>query len=164
MKKIIGLVGVLILGVVLYLFQPWKLWTSVELNEELPNQIVQQEKVTSVTETTKEPKLLKKGSFISLWHTTTGEAHIYELSNGKRILRLENLVSSDGPDVKVVITPIKNATEGWEKYDYFKLGSSKATHGNVNYDIPDNIKLEEMGTVVLWCERFNESFGAASLN
>lgn len=163
MKKIISIISVIVIAVLLYLFQPWKLWTSITVDESLPTEVVKTES-GSEKQVNTEPKLLKKGSFRSIAHETTGEASIYELADGKKVLRLENLVSSDGPDVKVVITTIKDATEGWEKSHYFKISDSKATHGNINYEIPDNINLEDMGSIVLWCERFNESFGAATLN
>lgn len=159
MKKILALVVVLVLGVGLYLFQPWRLWTSTTVNEQFPTNTEQNKQEKSEQ---KEPKLLKKATFKSLAHETSGEASVYEMPDGKKILRFENLVSSDGPDVKVVITPDKNATTGWEKEKYKNLGASKATHGNINYELPGNISLEEIGSVVLWCERFNESFGVAN--
>lgn len=163
MKKIISIISIILISVLLYLFQPWKLWTSVTADESLPTETAKTES-SKEQQVNAEPKLLKKGNFRSVAHETVGEASIYELADGKKVLRLENLVSSDGPDVKVIITPIKDATEGWEKSQYFKISDSKATHGNVNYEIPDNIKLEDIQSVVLWCERFNESFGAATLS
>ena len=167
MKKIILIGTIVVAGVLLYLFQPWRLWTKVEANDPAitaqQTQDKKQETATSKEEKTQEPKLLKSGTFRSIFHETKGQANIYQLPNGKKVLRLENLESSDGPDVKVIITPEKNATSGWEKGKYFKISDVKATHGNVNYDLPDELTEEDMGTLVIWCERFNESFGAADL-
>lgn len=134
------------------------------MNESLPTATQQNSNDKKVEQKEQNPKLLKQAQFKSLAHETSGTASVYELANGKKVLRFENLVSSDGPDVKVVITADKNASTGWEKDTYINLGDSKATHGNVNYDLPENIALEDIGSVVLWCERFNESFGVANFN
>ncbi len=52
----------------------------------------------------------------------------------------------------------------WGSYDdgrYVKLGDLKATHGNQNYEIPDDADLGGLVSVVIWCDRFNVAFGTA---
>ena len=46
---------------------------------------------------------------------------------------------------------------------YVSLGSLKGNHGNQNYRIPAEVKLENFRSVVIWCDRFNVSFGSAEL-
>ena len=42
-------------------------------------------------------------------------------------------------------------------------GSLKGNHGNQNYPIPADLRLEDFRSVAIWCDRFNVSFGAAEL-
>lgn len=81
------------------------------------------------------------------------------------MVRLENLASSDGPDVKVWLSDL-DAGGDWFKYrsgKYLDLGLIKATHGNQNYTIPAGADLQGLRTVVLWCDRFSVAFGSAAL-
>jgi hypothetical protein len=81
---------------------------------------------------------LGSGAFQSQEHTTSGSAALLQLPNGTRLLRLENLASSDGPDVKIWLSDLE-AGGDWFKYRsgrYVDLGPIQATHGNHNYAVP----------------------------
>jgi hypothetical protein len=43
------------------------------------------------------------------------------------------------------------------------LGDLRGNIGRQNYEIPDDVDLDAYDTVVIWCERFTTSFGAADL-
>jgi hypothetical protein len=93
---------------------------------------------------------------------------ILELEDGSRILRLENLNTSDGPQLEVWITdaPVIEGLDGWFVFDdgkYENLGDLKATQGNQNYELPTGLDLEAFTSVSIWCSRFAVSFGAAEL-
>jgi hypothetical protein len=154
-------VAVLILVVVgAALFQPWRLFTSSRVNEALP---VAPPASTPAVKT--DPLVLGSGNFQSQEHQTTGTAQLLELPDGSRVLRLENLASSDGPDVKVWLSSLE-AGGDWYKYRsgrYVDLGPIKATHGNQNYVIPSGVDLSGLTSVVLWCDRFSVAFGSAQL-
>ncbi len=114
------------------------------------------------------PDVLAAGSFISHEHGTTGDVRILELADGTRVLRLTGLDTSNGPDLKVWLTdaPVIDGTDGWFVFDdgaYVDLGSLKGNRGNQNYAIPAGVDLTELGSVAIWCDRFNVSFGAAEL-
>jgi hypothetical protein len=114
------------------------------------------------------PNVLAAGSFISHEHGTTGDVRILELADGTRVLRLTGLDTSNGPDLKVWLTdaPVIDGTDGWFVFDdgaYVDLGSLKGNRGNQNYAIPAGVDLSEFGSVAIWCDRFNVSFGAAEL-
>lgn len=167
------------LGVALYLFQPWRLFTDVEVNEALPG--------TTVTapadgtggrpgdtgeepagEEAAAPKVLATGSFISHEHETSGTARVLELADGSRVLRIEDLDTSDGPDLRVWLSdqPVKEGLAGWKVFDdgkYLELGELKGNKGNANYPIPADADLDELTSVTIWCKRFSVSFGAAAL-
>ncbi|MDR6687189.1 hypothetical protein J2Y41_002752 [Arthrobacter sp. 1088] len=112
-----------------------------------------------------EPVVLGFGNFQSQEHQTSGTAQLLELPDGSRVLRLENLASSDGPDVKVWLSSLE-AGGDWYKYRsgrYVDLGPIKATHGNQNYVIPSGVDVSGLSSVVLWCDRFSVAFGSAQL-
>ena len=48
--------------------------------------------------------VLATGSFRSLAHETSGTASILELDDGSRFLRIEDLDTSSGPDVRVYLS------------------------------------------------------------
>jgi hypothetical protein len=81
---------------------------------------------------------------------------------------MEDLRTSNGPDVKVWLSdaPILPGVEGWRTFDdgrYADLGSLKGNVGNQNYEIPSGVDLAALPSVSLWCDRFDVSFGAATL-
>ncbi len=106
---------------------------------------------------------LARGRFEDAEYSTTGLARVLQLADGTRVLRLEGLATSDGPDLHVWIS---NQPSGgaWGSYDddrYIRLGPLKATNGNQNYPIPADADLRGMTTVVIWCDRFDVAFGTA---
>ena len=114
------------------------------------------------------PVILATGTFISHEHDTAGSVRILELPDGSRVLRLEGLDTSNGPDLKVWLTdaPVIEGNEGWFVFDdgvYLDLGSLKGNKGNQNYAIPADADLSELTSVAIWCDRFSVSFGAAEL-
>lgn len=173
--------AVLALALVLALTQPWRLWTSSSVDEAFPGAVS-----TSVEATTEggvgaqsgvsaspegaagspevaAPVFEKSGQFVSVEHDTSGKALIVTLPDGSRVLRLEGLASVDGPDLKVVLTSAKGDLSGIRDANYVVVGDLKATHGNQNYVLPAGVNLDEVNSVVIWCDRFSAAFGAAEL-
>jgi len=112
--------------------------------------------------------VLSEGTFISHEHSTSGTAMILELADGTRVLRLEDLQTSDGPQLEVWLTdqPVIDGVDGWGVFDdgaYESLGPLKGNVGNQNYKIPAGVDLEDLSSVSIWCVRFSVSFGAAEL-
>ena len=183
----VGIVVVIALGLGLYLFQPWRLFTNVEVIEAAPisaADLVSDQPASSLTpspaETTTEaipsaeptpaePIVLSSGQFISHEHSTTGEVRILQLADGTRVLRIEGLETSDGPDLKVWLSdqPVIDGVDGWGVFDdgaYASLGDLKGNLGDQNYVIPADVDLDVFSSVSIWCERFAVSFGAATLS
>lgn len=172
-KPILVVAGVLVLAVTvvgLWAFQPWKIFTSSEVDEPLPSVAVDQGSTpvpaspgATATPADTAPVALAQGEFEDAEHDTSGQALVLELSDGSRFLRLENLASSDGPDLHVWLTDQPSGGD-WGSYDdgdYLRLGKLKATHGNQNYEIPADADLAGFTSVVIWCDRFNVAFGTA---
>jgi hypothetical protein len=114
------------------------------------------------------PVTLARGTLISHEHETTGTVRVLRLADGSRILRLQNLDTSNGPDLRVWITdaPVIAGRDGWHVFDdgaHVSLGRLKGNRGSQNYALPPDLDLDRFGSVTIWCDRFNVSFGAARL-
>lgn len=172
--------AVVLLGVGLYWFQPWKLWQDETVNEALPKAAASalppspspsapsSARTLGPSAEPSDPLTLAQGALISHEHTTTGTARIIRLPDGSRTLRLENLDTSNGPDLRVWLTdaPVKEGTAGWRVFDdgkYVSLGKLKGNKGDQNYEIPADVNLSDYTSVTIWCDRFDVSFGAAEL-
>ncbi|MDP9864228.1 MULTISPECIES: DM13 domain-containing protein [Streptosporangium] len=179
--------GAVAFGVALYLFQPWRLFTTVEVDEAVP---VAAAPRTAAPETAvppgtspqatatpspggpgqaaERPETLATGTFVAHEHSTEGRARVLELADGSRVLRIEDLDTSDGPDLRVWLSdqPVKEGRAGWFNLDdgeHLELGELKGNRGNANYAIPAGADLDSLKTVTIWCRRFSVSFGAAAL-
>lgn len=166
------------------LFQPWRLFTSSSIDEPLtprpaatapagstspgstPAAATPPAAISAPVATAAAlPTVLATGPFQSQEHPTSGSASLVQLPDGSHVVRLENLASSDGPDVKVWLSD-REAGGDWFKYRsgrFLDLGPVKATHGNHSYAIPPGTDLSGLDTVVLWCDRFSVAFGSAAL-
>jgi hypothetical protein len=170
------LLGVVVVAVVLALaaFEPWRLFTSSEIDEAAPTSAVDaaaespsaaptpQRGRTPATPTPRDERLAS-GAFEDAEHGTTGTAVVLRLADGRRFVRLEGLATSDGPDLHVWLSDAPSGGD-WGSYDdgrYVRLGELKATHGNQNYEIPAGADLGGMRSVVVWCDRFDVAFGTA---
>ena len=176
-KVALGGVLVVVLVVAAALFEPWRLFTSSRVDEALPvatpataapEDTPAGEPVDGGTVTPEpvEPVQLARGDFVDAEHGTTGTARVVELADGRRFVRLEDLATSDGPDLHVWLSDQPSGGE-WDSYDdgrYVRLGDLKATHGNQNYEIPADVRIDQMTTVVIWCDRFSVAFGTAPVD
>jgi hypothetical protein len=110
---------------------------------------------------------IQTGTFHGQVHSTSGRAAIYEEVGGKRLLRLTKFKTSNGPDVHVILIAAKDAKDDdnflKSNVERVELGSLKGNEGDQNYDIPKDTDLSKFRTVVIYCERFNATFGAAPL-
>ncbi|EXG80231.1 DM13 domain-containing protein [Cryptosporangium arvum] len=153
------------IGAGLALFEPWRIFTSTTVEETIPSAPAgTAAPAGQSTETT----VLARGTLITHEHETTGTVAILRLPDGKRILRFEDLSTSDGPDLRVWLSNAKvvEGTAGWTVFDddkYLELGELKGNKGSQNYSIPADADLETLTSVSIWCARFHVSFGAAEL-
>ena len=111
------------------------------------------------------PRTLRKGSFRSLEHETSGRASIVRLEDGRTFLRFENLATSNGPDLRVYLSEVP-ASDDWYAYGerFIDLGPLKGNLGNHNYLIRAGTGLSRYKSAVIWCRRFTVGFGVAPLD
>lgn len=167
-KTVVAALAAVVVGVGLWAFEPWRLFTSSEIDEALPTVSTARPVAGSPSPSPSyggEPVELSAGPFEDAEHGTTGRARVIELVDGSRFLRLEDLATSDGPDLHVWLSDAPSGGS-WGSYDdgrHVRLGELKATHGNQNYEIPADADLRGLSTAVIWCDRFDVAFGTAPL-
>ena len=101
------------------------------------------------------------GNFVGAgdgFHNAEGVAKVLTLSDGKTFLRLENLKTTNGPDLYVYLSTGKDSS------DIVNLGRLKGNIGNQNYEIPTGTDLSKYSTVLIWCKAFSTLFGSAKLS
>jgi hypothetical protein len=157
---ILAAVVLVVLGAVtLIWFQPQKLFYDNTVSEAVPTVSAPSEPTGS-----DEPVEIARGTFISREHETTGTARLLRLPDGQQILRLEGFETSNGPALYVYLSQNPAAGEdGLFDDDYVDLGELKGNIGDQNYVIPAEIDPLGFTSVVVWCDRFSVSFGAADL-
>lgn len=157
---IIGVASVA-LAIAWYAFRPELLFINKTVNEELP--VAQAGSVSMTKET--ESMVLAKGDFRGLAHETKGEATVHRLPDGKRILRLSDFETSNGPDVHVYLVAAEVAKDNAtvKQAGFIDLGSLKGNKGDQNYEVPVDADLNKYKSVSIWCARFGVNFGAATL-
>lgn len=111
------------------------------------------------------PVTLHTSEFIDVGHSGTGDVLLVELPDGTRVIRFENLDVSNGPDLRVILSPspLVDDRDAYDDGDFYDLGELKGNRGNQNYEIPRDVDLADYQTVAIWCRRFNYTFNAAPL-
>jgi hypothetical protein len=174
-------VALAVIVVALALFKPWLLFVDVRVNDAIPVAAPLSSDRPSASPPAGEPTpidappaesdaavQIAEGSLISHEHATTGTVRIIEQADGRRVLTLENLDTTNGPDVHVWLSAadVVEGTDGWYtagSADFFDLGMIKGNQGNQVYEIPAQVDLAQYKSVDLWCVQFGVSFGAAQL-
>jgi Electron transfer DM13 len=158
-KKIwigVGLAAALLVGWAV--FRPELLYVNRTVSEGFPAA------PRSAAAGSQTPHRLLSGQFKGYAHPTDGTASIYRMDT-KRILRLTNFRTSNGPDVHVYLIAAPDAKDDAtvKNAAFVDLGILKGNIGDQNYDVPDSVDLEKYRAVTIWCKRFNVNFGTAPL-
>ncbi|MEX2420639.1 MAG: DM13 domain-containing protein, partial [Actinomycetota bacterium] len=121
----VALVLAVFTGFALYWFAPWNLFIDKRVDEALPGA---SEQVPAATGPVVDPAAppaeqgsdglvtLAQGSLASLEHETTGTVLVVEIEDGTRFLRLEDLETSNGPDLRVILTD-QPVSDDWQVWD-----------------------------------------------
>jgi len=100
--------------------------------------------------------LVKSGDFEGLaGHNAEGLAKIIQV-NEMTFLRFEDFQVTNGPDLRVYITPDGDVKKG------IHLEKLKGSKGSQNYELI-GIDIEQYNTVVIYCQPFGVYFGQAEL-
>lgn len=161
MRKRNALIGLAIIVVASgwYAFRPERLFVDKTVNESLG--------AVMATPAAASPGLmaLATGSFHTNAHETHGTATVIDVGQGRRVLRLTNFATSNGPDVRVYLVAASDVQDNAtvKSSDKIELGPMKGNIGDQNYDIPAGVDLATYRTVTIWCKRFAVNFGSAPL-
>ena len=182
----IGFFVIVVIPIGWWLLSP--LWTTVAVDEAFPAApaLVSTESSMPDAEPTKtmetaiaepdktmeeempsvEMSVLSQGSFYDIAHVGGGQALVYQLADGSRVLRLQDFSVDNGPDLHVYLVPINPVPDsvGVEIPGSVDLGKLKGNIGDQNYEIPADLDLSQFQSVVIWCQPFRVPFTAASLN
>ncbi|OLP18447.1 hypothetical protein BST81_10735 [Leptolyngbya sp. 'hensonii'] len=111
------------------------------------------------------------GSFMAGEHPTQGKVKLV-VKNNQRFLEFDRTFKTDsGPDLVValhrsgnVLQTTKPPAYPLKEGDYVVLAPLQKTSGAQSYAIPSQVNLANYKSVVVWCQKFNATFGAARLS
>jgi hypothetical protein len=132
--------------------------TSIDESMAQINQSLTEQQTSLIGNETSD--LLLTGSFVGVGdgiHDAQGIAKVIPVEGGGNVLRLEDLVVTNGPDLYVYLSTDKSAS------DFVDVGRLKANIGNQNYPIPAGTDMTKYDTVLIWCRAFSVLFGSADL-
>jgi hypothetical protein len=150
----------------LVLFQPWKLFVDVVVDEANPiAPAVAASGSPAGGEAPASTSGVRGGTFRSIAHTTSGKATVGPVAGGGHAVYIEDLATDNGPDVKVYLSTVPaDGDAATFARDGLLLADLKGNVGNQSYAIPAGTDLGKYRSVVLWCERFSVGFGVAPLD
>ena len=99
------------------------------------------------------------------FHRGSGTTTVYELPDGSRLLRVEDLRVTNGPDLRVLLSVHPDPTTQSQIKDqgYVELAKLKGNIGNQNYEIPPDVDVSIYNSVVIYCKPFHVLFSVAPL-
>lgn len=114
-----------------------------------------------------QPFALSSGGFTKVddSHWATGQAVIYMLPDGQRVLRLENFKAAAGPDLYVHLSGHASPRSSGELHGDgdIELSQLKGNIGEQNYVLPAELDLADFKSVVIYCKQFSVVFSTAEL-
>jgi Electron transfer DM13 len=148
-------------------FKPWGLIINETVIEAapksvaaVPSPLVPAPATPAATSAAPAPSGLDRaGKFVPGEHDISGTAHFISTTQGV-VLRLEDLRTSNGPDVRVYLSTRANGQVG---NGDLQVAPIKGNQGNQNYLLPVGADVSKYSSVVIWCERFSVGFGHAVL-
>lgn len=99
------------------------------------------------------------------FHKGSGNVALYKLAGGDHVLRFENLDVTNGPDLRVLLSPHADPMSKSELNDagFELLAKLKGNKGDQNYEIPADIDVESVNSVIIYCYPFKVIFSVAPL-
>lgn len=155
-KKILVIVGIVALAVAWWAFRPEKLFVDQTVDESLPS---------AAEAAGEETTVLASGSFHGVAHDGRGKATVYQLLGGRRVLRLTDFATSNGPELRLYLVAAPDASDDdtVKQAGFLDLGALKGNQGDQNYDLPEEADLGKYQAVTVWCKRFGVNFTTAPL-
>jgi len=111
-------------------------------------------------------RLLAQGRFEGVERRGTGRAILRETSGKRRILRLEGFSTTANTDLAVWLSRARapRTTRQALSAPYVKIADLKATIGDHNYLVPRGVRLDDIRSIVIWCEPLRIAYTTAALS
>ena len=113
------------------------------------------------------PTAVKSGRFRDAdnFHRGAGTATVYRLPAGDHVLRLEDFDVTNGPDLRVLLSPHPDpmTRDELNHGGYIELSKLKGNLGSQNYEIPADIDVGSQQSVIIYCRPFHVIFSVAPL-
>lgn len=123
--------------------------------------------VPTIAPTPAGPTIIGSGQFttVDTIHKGVGTATIYQLPDGRRILRFEGFTVTNGPDLFVYFSGHAAPRSSGELHAIadFEVARLKGNVGDQNYELPAELDLPQFQSVVIYCKRFATVFSTATL-
>ena len=114
-----------------------------------------------------EPVAIASGQFRDgdSFHKGSGAVTLYRLPTGEGLVRFEGLSVTNGPDLRVLVTshPDPMTRADVHDSDYTEIGKLKGNKGDQNYDVPADLDLSSIRSIVIYCAPFQVVFSVAPL-
>ena len=94
-----------------------------------------------------------------------GIATIYRMDDGKRVLRLDRFFVTRNADLEIRLSAAVSpkTTDEIAKAPFKVIAPLKATVGSMNYQIPQDVDMDQFGSLVIWCEITRNAYAAADI-
>ncbi len=88
--------------------------------------------------------------------SVSGKAYL-SISSNQKSLVLENISSSNGPDLHVYLS------KEIQPINFIDLGKLKSINGTQVYTIDSNVNIQDFKFALVHCQQFNHLFGSANI-
>jgi hypothetical protein len=109
--------------------------------------------------------LVATGSFYDIDQSGSGEVKLYELSASRRVLRFDPFRVTNNSDLFVWVSRSEEPKTSEEALvsEHVEIARLKSTAGPQNYLLPADLPLDDIRSVIIWCEPIRVAYAAARL-
>jgi len=99
-------------------------------------------------------------------HKGSGDAKLLKRADGGVEIQLANFEVTNGPDLVVYVSSSTTIEKSSDVTDstWTNIGKLKGNKGDQIYALPDDVNIDNVKSVVIWCEAFSVLFSSAVLN
>lgn len=169
-KVVMAVLAVAAMAAGWYLLSP--LFIDREVNEEFP--VVESMADPDMPDTVMDeampadaqPVALANGTFTDAdaAHQGEGTAALYQLPDGRYLIRFEDFRVTNGPDLYVWLSDAAPGadSDAIKASRTIELEKLKGNVGAQNYILPEGVTPDDFASVTIWCRRFGVLFSQAS--
>jgi hypothetical protein len=114
-------------------------------------------------------QVIRTGQFIELdaVHQAKGKVSLYRSANGKLLLRFDDFGVTNGPGLHVYLSAA-TAPKTMDEINsgaasYFEVGPLKGSVGNQQYEVPEELRIANYRSVVIYSESLETVYSTAEL-